>query len=202
MADIGFAGLRTPRLILRRFRPSDLPRFCAYRSDLRVARYQSWESCPEEEGRRFLEGQMALHPGVPGTWFQFAIELVEVGELIGDCGLHTLDDRTGLSEVGFTLASEHQGKGYATESVRCVLDYVFGKLGKHRVIAVTDARNAPAARLLERVGMRREGHFLENDWFKGGWADEYQYALLEREWRALRAAESAGPAATESSHIH
>ena len=201
MADIGFAGLRTPRLILRRFRPSDLPRFCAYRSDPRVARYQSWESCSEEEGRRLLEGQLTLHPDMPGTWFQFAIELGESGELIGDCGLHTCADRPGQSEIGFTLAFEHQGRGYAIEAVRCVLDYVFGKLGKHRVIAVTDARNAPAARLLEGVGMRREGHFIENDWFKGGWADEYQYALLEREWRALRTSGNAGPAATESSHI-
>jgi RimJ/RimL family protein N-acetyltransferase len=173
MADTGFALLRTSRLILRRFRPSDLPAFCAYRSDPRVARYQDWESCSAAEGQGFLEGQMSLHPDVPGTWFQVAIELSEVGEQIGDCGLHTLGDRPGQAEIGFTLAREHQGKGYATEAVNCLLDYVFGGLGKHRVIADTDARNTPAACLLERVGMRREGHFVENIWFKGGWGDEY-----------------------------
>ena len=186
MADIGFTHLRSPRLILRRFRPSDLPTFCAYRSDPRVARYQDWESWSEEEGRLFFQRQMPHHPDMPGTWFQVAIELAETGALVGDCGLHTLADRPGQSEIGFTLAFEHQGKGYATEAVRCLLAYVFRALGKHRVIAVTDTRNAPAARLLERVGMRREGHFLENVWFKGGWGDEYQYALLEREWRTLR----------------
>jgi RimJ/RimL family protein N-acetyltransferase len=130
---------------------------------------------------------MRLHPDVTGTWFQMAIALAEAGPLIGDLGLHTLADRPGQVEIGFTLAREHQGKGYATEAVGCVLDYVFGQLGKHRVIAVTDARNAPAARVLERVGMRREGHFVENIWFKGEWADEYQYAMLEREWRTQRA---------------
>ena len=49
--------------------------------------------------------------------------------------------------------------------------------------------------------MRREGHFIENVWFKGGWCDEYQYALLEREWRGLRANGTVGPVATESPHI-
>jgi RimJ/RimL family protein N-acetyltransferase len=88
--------------------------------------------------------------------------------------LHALGDRPRQAEIGFTLACEHQGKGYATEAVDCLLDYVFGKLGKHRVIAITDARNLAASRVLERVGMRREGHFIENVWFKGGWGDEYQ----------------------------
>jgi RimJ/RimL family protein N-acetyltransferase len=187
MADVGFDHLLSSRLILRRFRESDLPTFCGYRSDPRVARYQDWESWSEQEGRQFLERQASLDPDVPGTWFQVAIELAGTGALVGDCGLHTLGDRPGQAEIGFTMAFEHQGRGYAAEAVNCLLDYVFGQLGKHRVIAVTDTRNAPAARLLERVGMRREGHFIENTWFKGGWCDEYQYALLEREWRGLRA---------------
>ena len=87
------------------------------------------------------------------------------------------------------MACEHQGKGFATEAVNCLLDYVFGKIAKHRVIAVADTRNAPAVRLLERVGMRREGHFIENIWFKGEWGDEFQYAMLEREWRAMAASQ-------------
>ena len=195
MADIDFAHLLSPRLILRRFRDSDLVPFCGYRSDPRVARYQDWESWSEEDGRQFLERQMTLHPDVPGTWFQMAIERVGTGALIGDLGLHTLADRPAQAEIGFTLAREHQGEGYATEAVDCLLDYVFGKLEKHRVIAITDTRNTPSVRLLERVGMRREGHFVENTRFKGGWGDEYQYAMLEREWRARRATGGAGPVA-------
>ena len=186
MAELGFAQLRSPRLLLRRLQESDLPSFCAYRSDPQVARYQDWESWSEEEGRRFIEGQMTLHPDVQGTWFQMAIELVEVGKIIGDCGLHTLADRPGQVEIGITMACEHQCKGYATESVNCLLGYVFGKIAKHRVIAVADTRNTPAVGLLERVGMRREGHFIQNIWFKGEWGDEYLYALLEQEWSHLR----------------
>src|SRR6185437_3323291 len=151
MADSGFDRLLSSRLILRRLRESDLPTFCAYRSDPRVARYQDRESWSEEDSWRLLAAQETLDPDVPGTWFQLAIELTGTGALIGDLGLHTLSDRSGQAEIGFTLAREHQGKGYATEAVNRLLDYVFGGLGKHRVIAVTDARNAHAARVLERV---------------------------------------------------
>jgi RimJ/RimL family protein N-acetyltransferase len=91
-------------------------------------------------------------------------------------------------EVGVTLAPEHQGKGYAAEALVCLLDYAFFALGKHRVTALADAENGPAARLLERVGLRREGHFRENVWFKDKWGDEVLYAVLEGEWAQRRGA--------------
>ena len=84
--------------------------------------------------------------------------------------------------MGFTLAPAHQGRGYATEALRGLLGYAFGTLGLHRVVAVTDALNAPAAALLERVGMRREAHFHENVFFKGAWGSEFVFAMLDHEW--------------------
>ena len=71
-----------------------------------------------------------------------------------------------------------------------MLDYAFGTLGLHRIIAVADCRNAPSVALLEQLGMRREGHFLENVWFKGRWSDEYLYAVLRHEWLRKRTRES------------
>jgi RimJ/RimL family protein N-acetyltransferase len=182
MADTRFTCLCSSRLVLRRLREADLAMFCRYRSDHRVARYQDWTAFPEEDGVRFFAEQARLHPDVEGTWFQMAIEHGATGELVGDCGLKAIGDHPGQMEIGFTLAPDHHGKGYATEAVTRLLDYVFGELGKHRVIAVTDVRNEPAVRLLERVGMRREGHFIQNIWFKGSWGDEYLYALLGQEW--------------------
>jgi len=186
MADTRFTCLSSPRLVLRRLRASDLAAFCRYRSDPRVALYQDWTVFPEEDGARFFAEQAKLHPDGEGSWFQMAIEHGETGEIVGDCGLKSIEGQPGQVEIGFTLAPDHWGKGYATEAINRLLDYVFGELVKHRVIAITDARNAPAARLLQRVGMRREGHFLRNIWFKGSWGDEYLYALLEEEWLASR----------------
>ena len=180
MADTRFAYLSSSRLVLRRLSESDLSSFCDYRSDPRVARYQDWTSFQKWRAAVSLSGEAPSD--MPGTQFRWRSNS-KTGELVGDCGLHTPADRLGQAEIGFTLAPVHQGRGYATEAINCLLAYVFDQLGKHRVIAITDARNAPAARVLERVGMRREGHFIKNVWFKGRWGDEYLYALLEQEWR-------------------
>ncbi|NJM07112.1 GNAT family N-acetyltransferase [Candidatus Gracilibacteria bacterium] len=94
------------------------------------------------------------------------------------------DDRQG--ELGYTLAREHQGYGFGTEMVLALIRYAFVDLALHRVIALTDRENIRSAALMERVGMRREGHFRQSFFNKGSWRDEYQYALLHSEWLALQ----------------
>jgi RimJ/RimL family protein N-acetyltransferase len=91
-----------------------------------------------------------------------------------------LDDQQ--AEVGFTMAREAHGKGLAYEATTAVLDYVFTTLKLHRVIAIADCENTKSVALLNRLGMRREGHFIRNIWFKGRWGDEYLYAILREEW--------------------
>jgi RimJ/RimL family protein N-acetyltransferase len=63
-----------------------------------------------------------------------------------------------------------------------LLDYLFGARGKHPVVAYCDARNAASAGVLERLGMRLEGHLRESTWAKGEWTDDLAYAVLDREW--------------------
>lgn len=158
----------------------------AYRNDPGVARYQSWDSCDEYEAGAFTREMASARPGVPGEWFQFAVESKETGGLLGDCALQVDEQEPYRAEIGFTLAREHQGRGFASEAVSRLLDYAFDGLRLHRVVAKVDCRNTPSWALLERLGMRREGHFLENVWFKGGWADEYLYAVLKDEWLMMR----------------
>ena len=179
--EAGFDQLESERLILRRFKDSDLAPFLAYRNDPEVARYQAWESCTGREATAMIEGLKSLQPGTPGEWFQFAIELKGTGALIGDCALKVEQDGR-QAEVGYTLAHEHQGKGYASEAISHLLYYAFGDLRLHRVVAITDQENEPSIALLERLGMRREGRFVQNVWFKGRWASEYLYAVLDEEW--------------------
>ncbi len=177
-----FTTLETTRLRLRHFKDSDLPLFIAYRNDPEVARYQSWEGISEPEARAFIQEQKKIQPGVPGQGFQIALELKATGVLIGDCyfTINQLDKRQ--AEIGFTLSRAYQGQGFATEAVSCFLNYAFLTFNLHRIIAITDCDNAASVALLERLGMRREGHFLQNVWFKGKWGDEYLYAILKEEW--------------------
>ena len=181
MSGEWFTYLESERLILRRLAYSDLAPFLAYRNDPEVARYQDWESYTEREALDFIREMSSSEPGTPGEWFQFAIELKETSTLLGDCALKVEEDGR-QAEVGFTLSREHQGKGYASEAISCLLDYAFGVLGLHRIVAITDQENKSSFALLERLGMRREGHFIQNVWFKGRWANEYLYAMLADEW--------------------
>ena len=172
----------TPRLVVRAFSPVDVEAFVSYRADPEVARYQSWSDYTLERGQAFVESLQGVTPGVPGEWFQLALEDRASGTLVGDLALHVDAEEPRQAEVGFSLATDQQGHGYATEALTAFLGWAFETFGLHRVIAVTDALNAPSAALLERVGMRREAHFHENIFFKGAWGSELLFAVLEREW--------------------
>jgi RimJ/RimL family protein N-acetyltransferase len=175
--------LETERLILRPFRDSDLEPFLAYRSDPEVARYQGWDMpYTAEKAAEFIAEMKNSPPRPPGEWYQLAIELKANQRMIGDCAFCILAEDQRQAEIGYTLSRDYQGSGYGAEAVRRLLGYLFDELQLHRVRANTDAENTASARLLERVGMRREAHHIQSLWFKGRWSSEYWYALLRDEW--------------------
>ncbi|MFZ2063347.1 MAG: GNAT family protein [Candidatus Binatus sp.] len=188
MSPRTFINLDTPRLILRRFRETDLTSFMEYRNNREVARYQSWESISRVEATKFIAQQSRHRPGIPGKWFQFAAEVKAGGALAGDCALLVIRTTPRIGEIGYTFAPAYQHSGLATEAARAVIDFAFGSLELNRIIATTDCRNAPSFALMERLGMRREGHFVHNAWFKGEWCDEYQYSVLREDWTRVRLA--------------
>lgn len=176
--------METPRLILRPFEERDIRAFANYRSDPEVARYQGWEAPYSlDKAQQLVSEMMARMPGEPGEWYQIAIERKTGVDLIGDVVFQRLHEDPHQAEIGFTLARSFHGQGFALEAVSALLDYLFGELGLHRVRANCDPLNEGSIRLLQKVGMRHEGRFIESLWFKGGWADEEWYALLEREWQ-------------------
>jgi RimJ/RimL family protein N-acetyltransferase len=174
----------TSRLILRRFAVSDLPTLMAYRNDPEVAHYQFWGTFDEPGLLRFIEHMAEAEPGTPGPGFQFALALRSDQTHIGDLFLRLLDYDDRQAEFGYTLARPYWGHGYAREAVGRLLDYVFLELGLHRAIAIVDCENTPSINLLERLGLRREGHFRQSIAKGDTWRDEYQYAILREEWKS------------------
>ena len=81
-------------------------------------------------------------------------------------------------EIGYTFNSRYSGKGYAYESVKTVVEYLFKNYGVHRIIANLDSRNLSSAKLCERIGMRKEAHFIKDYWNKEEWTDSYIYGML------------------------
>ena len=173
--------ISTERLVLRRFRAADAETLAAYRSAPDVAVHQSWNApYPVERARYAVESMAAADPAEPG-WFQYAVELKTTRTHIGDVGVNLNDNRM-QAEIGYTLAPERQGQGYATEAVRAVLERLFTVQGLHKVSAECDARNVASARLLERVGFTREGLRRRHTWIKGEWTDDLLYGLLEEDF--------------------
>jgi RimJ/RimL family protein N-acetyltransferase len=168
------------RLIARRFTPRDLDAFVAMRAEPQVARFQSWDSFTESDGRAFLESNGRCNPGEPG-WFQFALERKQDGSFVGDCGLRTLETDRRLAQIGYTIARQYWSQGYAQEAVRGLIDYAFRNFAFHRIIASVDPRNAASVRVLEKSGLAKEAHFRRSEWFKGAWADDAVYAVLSTE---------------------
>lgn len=175
--------LRTERLELRPYRDSDLEVFHAMRSDPEVVRYLYEDIETLDQSREKLAARMGLRRlESEGDWLPVAIVERASGEMVGDVGLNlrSVQHRTG--EIGFMLHPAYHGRGYATEAARALVDWGFRELGLHRIVGRTEARNAASARVLERLGMRLEAHLIENEWVKGEWQSELQYAILEREW--------------------
>ena len=178
--------LQTPRLVIRRMRPADLEPLAAYRNDPVVWRYQGWNvPYTEADAQAFLAEMSTREIGVPGQWIQVAVALKEEDSIIGDVAFRVNRSRQAEAEIGVTLAQSYHGGGYAQEAILRLLEYLFETLQLHRVFALIDPTNVPSLRLVERLGFRREGHFIENYWdnHTNAWVDEYHYAMLQREWQ-------------------
>ncbi len=179
-----FPELITGRLALRDLEPSDGPRVFSYHKHPNVSRFQSWATDSVDSVQSYIRSLSTIEPGTPGGWYQVGIFLSEDGKLVGDCGFRVLASDPEQAELGITLAPEIQGCGYATEALRALLNYLFVTLEKHRVFGSVDPRNVASMKLLERVGMRKEAHFVKGLWFRGEWVDDVIFAILESEWSA------------------
>lgn len=175
--------LETERLTLRPFEPTDLEALHEIHSDEGVVRWLYNDSRTLAETRTLLDRKVrgaALHR--EGDWLGAAAVLRETGELVGDLSLNWASEEHRQGELGFLVHPLHQGRGYATEAARPLLDFAFETLGLHRVRGTLEARNIASARVLEKLGMRLEGRLVENEWVKGEWQSELVYAILAREW--------------------
>jgi RimJ/RimL family protein N-acetyltransferase len=169
-------------LRLRRLVPDDLAALHAIHSREDVVRWLYWEPRTEDEVRAALAGHIA-RPEDEGV--VLAVEPGAGGGLIGTVNL-IVDAPNRQGEMGFIFHPDHQARGYATEAARALLGLAFGEYGLHRVYGRLEPRNEASARVLERLGMRREAHLVENEWVKGEWQSEAVYALLAREWESSR----------------
>jgi aminoglycoside 6'-N-acetyltransferase len=173
------------RVRLRPIVDTDLEAMVSYRGDAEVCRFLPFDpQTPEDIRARIghLFGGTSLEGERGGV--VLAIEQRADGTVIGDLVLFHLDRDAGSAEIGWVVSPAASGRGLATEAVRALIDTAFEVYGLRRLVARIDAENVRSLALAERVGMRREAHLVENEWFKGRWSDEIDYGILSREWAA------------------
>lgn len=174
--------IETPRLLLRDFRKSDVDAVHAYSALPEVARFMIWGPNSPAQSREAVEGFLEDQAARPRVFFDLAMTLKPRGQVIGGVGLHLHDRANRTGDLGYVLHPDCWGYGLAEEAARALMEAGFLELGLRRIVASCDQRNRASARVMEKLGMRREGAFRQSRLIQGEWRDEYLYAILAEEF--------------------
>lgn len=176
-------NFKTKRINIRPVTLNDKESIFVYRSDPETSKYLSLIPKTVDDVEVFIN-KSSREFNEPGTWFQFVIIEKKNNQIIGDIGIHFLesDPENKQVEIGYTLDKRYRGNGYATEALAFIINYLFTGLNKHRITASIDPINLPSIKLIERLGFRKEAHFIESLFFHGEWVDDLVYAILAKEW--------------------
>ena len=147
--------LESERLLLQPLNVKDANTLFTYHACPDVARFQAWHLKNESETLQFIKSHEGFDFGMPDTWYQLGINLKSTTELIGDVGIHFLHEKPKVVEIGFTIAPEHQRRGYALEAVSRLLAFLFSEFDVSTVIAVADHQNHPSLELLVRLNFEK-----------------------------------------------
>ncbi len=167
----------TPRLRLRPNQADDLPFLERYALREYFWRFLPLEPQTPESVKLFL-GQRMEDDWGNGS-YHCAVELAEAGHLIAAVRIAMTDNVHRCGSVGYALNDEFSGVGYMTEAVVRVLQIGFQELGLHRIWATADIENTASWRVMERVGMQREGLLRQDKQVRGSWRDSYLYSILD-----------------------
>ncbi|MED4115570.1 GNAT family N-acetyltransferase [Priestia megaterium] len=169
-------NIETNRLLIRKFNYEDWQEVYAYTSDANVMKYIPEGVFSKDDAKKFVNENMK------GNVKNFPVVLKNENIIIGHIvffnyfGDHTY-------EIGWVFNALYHQKGYASEAAKAIVDYGFNTMKLHRIIATCQPENTSSYRVMEKIGMRREGYFKKCILTDKGWWDEYYYAILKEEWK-------------------
>ncbi len=182
-----FMELESERLLFRKFKHDDFDVIFDMFSNAENMKYRSGEPKNEAQVREYIDWAIFNAEAEECENFKYAVVLKEDNSLIGSCEIYHI---TGDAELAWELHRDYWQKGYGTEVGRTLLKFGFETLKLHRIIADCNALNRGSYRIMERIGMRREAHFIKakrgNSMLNHKWCDRYQYGILEEEWALLK----------------
>lgn len=171
--------LHGDRIVLRQARLSDIPRLTESLSDPKVNRWLMRVPKPyrEEHARQWVRSNVARIK--KGEALPYSIEHIESGILIGGISLNNINQRDKSAELGYWIARDYWGEGYAYEAASLLCRYGFNKLKLHRIYAWVHSENPGSFKVLEKIGFRREGVCQKASSVTGRWEDDFLYGLLK-----------------------
>lgn len=170
-------NIKTDRLVIRTFEPEDWKDVYEYTSNLNVMKYIPEGVFTEGDAKKFVMDNSGEHAEM------FPVVLKDEKTVIGHIAFFKyFGDHT--YEIGWVFHPDYQGKGYASEAASALLGFGFKTMKLHRIIATCQPENTASHRVMEKIGMRREGFFKKCIPHDNDWWDEYYYAVLEEEWEA------------------
>lgn len=168
--------IKTSRLLIRDFNDNDWQDVIRYTSNSNVMHYIPEGVMTEEKTKQFVrknQGQSAEY---------FPVILAVENKLIGHLGFFKyFGDHT--YEIGWVFHPDYCNKGYASEAAKAMVGYGFEHMQLHRIIATCQPENIASFKVMEKIGMRREGYFKKCIPAGENWWDEYYYAILSEEWK-------------------
>jgi aminoglycoside 6'-N-acetyltransferase len=177
--------IETERLILRPLRTSDVDDLYEYQSDAEIVRYIPWPERSREQVIEALEKALTVGKSELKDENDFIIlawELKSSGKVIGQSNTSLKSTNDQLADIGWVTHPDYHRQGFALEATQALMKYVFDNFPVHRIIADIDTRNPESAKLAEKLGMRREGEFINSEFFKGDWCSMWLYAILKEEF--------------------
>ena len=179
-----FIELESERLIYRKFKQDDFSVFFDLFSNLENIKYRSGEPKNESEVQDYLNWGISCAEEENCKNFKYAVVLKADNSLIGSCEIY--DTQKDPAQLAWELHRDYWRKGYGTEIGETLLKFGFDVLNIRRIVADCNALNRGSYRIIERIGMRREAHFIKsnkgNSALNYAWCDRYHYAILKEEW--------------------
>lgn len=171
--------IATARLLLRDVIQRDLSALHELDTDPEVIRYLTYSPGTLEESQRDLAGHLEEQKASPRTSYYLAVSLQEEDRLIGWCALDIMSLKHREGKLGYALDAHFWGQGYSTEAAQALLAFGWTQLHLHRIFATCYPENQASERVLQKIGMQKEGHLRKLKWRRGQWRDSLLYAVLE-----------------------
>ena len=169
--------METERLRLRKILPSDYKDMYEYSCSDRVTRYLAWNKHPCLEYTKqyieYLQGRYKI-----GDFFDWAIELKDIGKMIGTCGFTRFDFTNNSAEIGYVLNECYWGNQYCKEAVSKIIEFGFSELHLKRIEAHYIKENIQSSRVMEKCGMAFEGVLRSYAYIKDKYRDVGVYSII------------------------